>query len=123
MPSHTPPASVPGTSPAPPAVAPPSRAELALTAVALVVFGAFTLWVMAGHGVLGFLALAGRDWWGLQMLLDLMIALLFALRWVVRDARARGITAWPYAVAALVLGSPGLLIYAVRRGLTPRRRT
>ena len=48
-------------------------------------------------------------------LIDLTIALSFALGWLITDARKRGITAWPYVVASIVLGSPAVLVYAIRR--------
>jgi hypothetical protein len=85
--------------------------------VILAAFGAFSLWVIYGHGYTGFLALAGREPWALQMLLDLVLALSFALGWLRADARRRGIAAWPYFVATLFLGSIGVLAYVVRRGL------
>lgn len=83
----------------------------------LVAFGGFTLWVMAGHGILGFLTLAGEEPWALQLLLDLVLALSFALGWLRADARKRGIVAWPYYLATLTCGSPALLVYLVHRGL------
>ncbi len=46
---------------------------------------------MAGNGVTGFIALAGREPWGLQLLIDLLVMLaLFAL-WVRQDARKHGL--------------------------------
>jgi len=101
------------------------RIQAFTAAVLLAAFGAFSLWVVYGHGYTGFLALAGREPWALQMLLDLVIACSFALGWMWTDARRRGIAAWPYLVVTLFLGSIGLLAYTVRRGMavTPRRGT
>jgi len=93
-----------------------SRARLAL--VVLAAFGACSLRVVVLHGYFGFLKLAAHDPWALQMLLDLVIACTFALGWLRRDARKQGIEAWPYVVATFLLGSIGLLAYAVRRGLS-----
>ncbi|HMG53979.1 MAG TPA: hypothetical protein VK601_10860 [Kofleriaceae bacterium] len=90
-------------------------------------FGAFSTWVVVTHGYTGFLALAGREPWALQMLLDLVIALSVAIGWMRGDSRRRGIALWPYVIATLVLGSVGVLAYLVRRGasgeLTPRPGT
>jgi hypothetical protein len=98
----------------------PSIASLTLLAAALLaVFGAFSMWVVVTHGYFGFVALAGRHWWALQMLLDLVIALSFAVGWMSGDARKRGIAVWPYVVATVALGSIGVLAYCVRRGVTP----
>jgi len=94
---------------------------MVISAVVLAAFGAFSIWVVATQGYLGFLALAGREPWGLQLLLDLGIALSFAVGWMARDARARGVAIWPYVVTTVLLGSIGILAYAVRRGLTPRQ--
>lgn len=96
------------------------RIQAAVAGVVLAAFTAFSLWVVDGHGYTGFLSLAGREPWALQMLLDLVIALSFALGWMRADARRRGIAAWPYFAATLGLGSIGILAYVVRRGLTPR---
>lgn len=96
----------------------------AIAAVVLVAFGGYSLWVIAGWGLTGFLALAAREPWGMQLLLDLAIACWFGGTWMVRDARRRGIAAWPFVVVTVLAGSIGLLGYAVLRGLlTPRRGT
>jgi hypothetical protein len=104
----------------------PASSTRPFTLVALVVlatFGAFSSWVVATEGYLGFIELAGREWWALQMLLDLVLALVFAAGWMVGDARGRGIAAWPYLVVTVFLGSVGILAYCVRRGLTQPRGT
>jgi hypothetical protein len=98
------------------------RGKAALAAIVLVPFTAFSLWVVAKHGYLGFLTLAGNEPWALQILLDLAIACSFGIGWVVGDARKRGLAAWPYVVATVFLGSIGILAYVVRRGLGPISR-
>jgi hypothetical protein len=99
------------------------RAQAAVAAVVLAAFTAFSLWCVYGHGYTGFLTLAGREPWALQMLLDLVIAVSFALGWLRADARRRGLAWWPYFAIALFLGSIGLLAYLVRRGLAPAPAT
>jgi hypothetical protein len=90
--------------------------KILLPLLGFVLFGGYTLWVMSQDGVLGFLPLAGREPWALQMLLDLFIMLgLFAV-WLVPDARALGLNPWPYVLLTLTMGSPGALFYLVRRG-------
>jgi hypothetical protein len=96
-----------------------SQTSTALTVIAALVlaaFGAFSIWVVATQGTLGFIDLAGRERWGLQMLLDLVIALSVAIGWMRGDARRRGIAVWPYVVGTVLLGSIGVLAYCVRRG-------
>ena len=91
-----------------------------IAAAVLVPFVAYSLWVVAGFGYTGFLALAWREPWAMQMLLDLVIACSFGLGWLFADARKHSITTWPFVVATVLLGSVGLLGYVVVRGLTRR---
>lgn len=85
----------------------------------LLPFLAFSLWVVAQGGPLGFLTLAGREPWGMQMLLDLCIALFMVGGWMIRDARSRGMAAWPFVIATIAVGSIGPLVYLLVRG--PKR--
>jgi hypothetical protein len=101
--------------------APAIRLFTLIATALLAVFGAFSMWVVVTQGYFGFVRLAGREWWALQLLLDLVIALSFAIGWMKADARKRGIAIWPYVVAVIFLGSLGILAYCVRRGLTPPR--
>jgi hypothetical protein len=87
-----------------------------VAALVLAAFGAFSVWVAATHGYTGFLSLAAREPWALQMLLDLAIACSFAIGWMMRDAKRRGIKPAPYVVMTILLGSIGILVYTVRRG-------
>ena len=91
-----------------------------MAALVLAAFGAYSLWVVAGYGYTGFLSLAAREPWAMQMLLDLVIACSFGIGWMIHDARKRSISAWPFVVTTLALGSIGLLAYVVRRGLSSR---
>jgi hypothetical protein len=99
--------------------------QAAVAAIVLAAFTVFSAWVVYQDGYLGFLRLAGREPWGLQLLLDLIIAASFGIAWMRADARKRGITSWPYVALVFPLGSIGILAYAVRRGLplTPRPGT
>ncbi len=100
-----------------------TRTTSQLAAVVLVAFTAFSLWVVAEDGLLGFVTLAGREPWGLQMLLDLVLAFTMLAGFLVRDARARGLSAWPYVLLIAGTGSIGALAYLVRRGLGAAGRT
>ena len=46
---------------------------------------------------------------------DLVIALSLIIAWMVRDARARGVSPVPYVLLTLALGSVGPLVYLIRR--------
>ena len=94
-----------------------SRALVGL--VVLAFFGAYSVWVIAGYGATGFLSLAAREPWAMQMLVDLVLACAFGIGWMIRDARPRGIATWPFIALTIAAGSIGLLVYVVRRGLAP----
>ena len=84
------------------------------------VFAAFTLYtaiVVMDHGYTGFIELALGGGWGAQVFIDLVIALLLFMTWMLPDARERGIPAAPYAILILGAGSIGALAYLVHRTL------
>lgn len=83
----------------------------------LVPFAVFSTWLTVTTGYLGFLRLAGREPWALQMLIDVGIACTVCSIWMVRDARERGARVWPYLIATVFLGSIGVLGYLVHRGI------
>lgn len=86
----------------------------------LLSFTAVTAHVMIAEGPLGFIA-AHESAWGLQVFLDLVIALTLFLAWMVPDARRHGLPAWLFVTATLLLGSIGALGYLVVRSLVPPR--
>lgn len=98
--------------------------RMALVAIGILVpFTAFSVWVVAGHGVAGFLSLASREPWGMQLLIDLVIACSFGVGWMRADAKRRGISTWPFFVAMLAVGSIGLLAYVALRPIMARAAT
>lgn len=99
-----------------PAVTTPTLRPLTLIAAILLAgFGAFSIWVVVQLGFGGLIESVQRDRWTLQLLIDLVISLSFGVAWMAGDARRRGIRSWPYAVAALFVGSLAVLAYCVRR--------
>lgn len=108
------------TLPVPASDASKVRTQAVVAAVILVAFSAFSLWVIAGHGYFGFLTLAGREPWAMQMLIDLVLACSFGLAWLSNDAKRRGIPRWPFVIATVFLGSVGLLDYLVYRAIHKR---
>lgn len=85
--------------------------------VLFVAFTGYSVFVTVTEGYWGFLTLAMRERWALQVLLDLGIAITVAWTWLRHDAKARGITAWPYQLATLPLGSIAVLAYLIHREL------
>ena len=74
-------------------------------------FSAFTLWVLAQTGLAGFYLQLFGSWAGVQVFVDIVLALVLVLAWMWRDATASGRRFWPYAVVTLALGSIGPLLY------------
>ena len=86
-----------------------------LVAPVLVVFTAFSLWVFAQTGVLGFyeqLLPSAAAW---QIFFDLSVSLALVMVWVWHDARRHGRRFWPWLIAALLVGSIAPLAYLLRR--------
>jgi len=82
----------------------------------LAVFGAWTVWIAVEHGYTGFIELALAEAWGAQMFVDLVIALVLVLGWLVGDARRHGRSPWGYVALTLFAGSIGPLLYLSLRG-------
>ena len=91
--------------------------RLLVLVAALVLFGAYTLWVVAVDGYTGFISLALAEPWGGQLFVDLVIALVLFLTWMRRDAPAHGIPTGPYLALVLTTGSIGALAYLIHREL------
>ena len=82
----------------------------------LVDFTLLTAWILAQYdwSYLGFLREAHSTLAGVQVLVDLVIALTLFLVWMWNDAKGRGISPVPYLVVTLFLGSIGALLYLLR---------
>src|SRR5688572_22308687 len=94
-----------------------------VAATVLLVFSLYTDWVVWQHGYLGFVHLALREPWGMQMLLDLGIALALFSTWMIPDAKARGHSPWLWLVLTGTMGSIGPLGYLTWRGFCEWRAT
>ncbi len=95
--------------------------RLFILVVLFVAFTAYTLFVMAGHGILGFVELALREPWGLQLFLDLLLMLALFSTWIWGDAKSRNLPSWPYMILSLLMGSMGALVYLLHREIAARR--
>lgn len=78
-------------------------------------FGALSAWAMLSVGYVGIWRAGTAGPGSIQILVDLVIACVLAATWMVRDARERGVTAWPYVLITLSAGSFGPLLYLLRR--------
>ena len=82
-----------------------------LLTATLVVFGAITAIAVWNHGYIGILAFQFSTWAGVQVLVDLVIAVAIFLFWMFPDAKANGRNPWPYLVISLLGGAFGALFY------------
>jgi hypothetical protein len=81
----------------------------------LLAFGAYSSWVMWHHGYLGIWQAGIANAAALQILLDLVITCLLISAWMMADARAKGLKAWPFVGITLAAGSFGPLLYLLYR--------
>ena len=87
----------------------------ALLSLILLAFGAFSVYVMWDFGYLGIWRAGLANAAALQILLDLVITCLLISAWMIADARARGLKAWPFVGITLAAGSFGPLLYLLYR--------
>ena len=86
-----------------------------LLGLTLVLFGALTAVALGHHGFRGIFQTIFQSWAGVQVFVDLAIALSLVLLWMWRDAEANGRKVWPWIVITLVAGSFGPLLYLLTR--------
>lgn len=93
-----------------------------LALLALLGFSALSGWAIWTRGFFGFVPLVRDEPWALQLLIDLALAAVFACKWIAGDARRRGLTAWPFIASTFLIGSFGILAYAIWRAVAPPPR-
>jgi hypothetical protein len=92
-----------------------SKAKKIVLGLVLADFSALTAYAVWVHGYAAFFELATANLVTLTVLVDLIIALTLVIFWMVSDARERGVSALPYVLLTLCLGSVGPLLYLFRR--------
>lgn len=90
-------------------------------ALVLLDFAALTVYALVSEPPTAFFDAVRANWWGIQLSVDLCIALTFGGVWLWRDAKARGINPLPWVLALPLTGSLALLAYALRRQSAPAR--
>ncbi len=88
------------------------RTLLLLTLAAFSVLTALALWQ---HGLRGIFEPLFASTAGLQVFVDLVIALSLFMVWMWHDARRSGRNPWPWIVLTLLSGSFGPLLYLLAR--------
>lgn len=77
-------------------------------------FTAFTGYVLLEYGM-GWVGVAFANPVSTLVTIDLFIALSMVMGWVYADAKARGVSPWPYLILTLGTGSVGTLLYLLVR--------
>ena len=78
-------------------------------------FTAFTGYVLVTYGATGWIPIAFANPVSTLVTVDLFIALAMVMAWVYADAKARGVSPWPYLALTLGTGSVGTLLYLLVR--------
>lgn len=82
-----------------------------LAMVLLLPLLALTLYAVYQVGYWGIIDYHWRSVAGWQVIVDLVIACVLIVIWMVADARHRGLNPWPFVIITVFLGSIGPLIY------------
>ena len=91
-----------------------NRKQLVLSA-ALIVLLAMDAYSVCLYGYIGFFQMVLANFAGVTAFVDLLIALVLIIVWMGEDARQRNVSAIPYLVLTIALGSIGPLFYLIRR--------
>ena len=83
----------------------------------LVAFGLLSSYAMWQVGYVGIFTSSLANWGTIQVFSDLVVSSVLIIVWMLADARARGLNAWPFVVVTLLAGSVGILFYLMRRGV------
>ena len=86
----------------------------------LAAFGAYSVFVMWHYGYFGIWQAGFANAAALQILLDLVITCLLISSWMLGDARAKDLNAWPFVAITLAAGSFGPLLYLLYREYRPQ---
>ena len=92
-------------------------------ATLMVAFAALNIWAVAVAGLDGIIAyLTSLGPIGIVATVDLVLALVVGITFVIRHARIQAIDARPWVALTLATGSIGLLAYLARHDVLPRSR-
>ena|SRR6266446_3542599 len=91
------------------------KAKQVLIGLVLVAFSVLSAEAVYTYGFVGMFQAALSNLVGVLLMVDLVISLSLVSIWVVADAQERGISAIPFLLLTLFLGSVGPLAYLIRR--------
>jgi hypothetical protein len=82
-----------------------------LAIILLIPFSVLTFYALSQVGYVGIFDYHRHSSAGWQVIVDLVIALVLVLTWMVPEAKKEGRNPWPWVVITLFLGSIGPLLY------------
>ena len=95
----------------------PRRGRILGLIAVFIAFNAYSWKVTLQDGYWGFLDVPAQGGWGLQVFLDLCIALCFVAAHMRHIAKVSGVNAWPYIASIPFLGSIGPLAFYIHAEL------
>jgi len=87
-----------------------------LALLILIPFTALSLYAVYQVGYIGIFEYHRHSPAGWQVFIDLVIACILILSWMIPEAKRNGINPWPYVGITLFLGSFGPLLYLLING-------
>ena len=81
--------------------------------ICLVALLAVTAWALMDVGFTGIFSAVMQSSGGWQVFIDLVVALVLVLAWLIKNARETGRNPWPWVVATLFTGSIAPLLYII----------
>ena len=91
-----------------------------ISIILLVPFLALTAYAVMDVGYIGIIDFQMQGPAGWQVLVDLVIACILVLTWLIPDAKKAGRNPWPWVAMTVFLGSVGPLVYlATSKGKQP----
>ena len=89
-----------------------SREQLRILSIVLLIpFTALTAWAVSEYGAIGIFTHALETSAVTQVLVDVAIAMILILCWLIPDAKAQGRNPWPWVLITLTTASFGPLLY------------
>ncbi|MEM7332794.1 MAG: DUF2834 domain-containing protein [Chloroflexota bacterium] len=89
--------------------------ERALAMIGLIILSIPTALAFTQNGLAGFVDGITHSWATIQIYIDLVIAMVFIVIWVWRDAKDSGRNPWPWIIASFIVGSFAPLVYLLIR--------
>ena len=99
------------------------RMRVLALVVVVCLFGALSATALLDVGYFGIIAPHFKSWGAGQVFADLVIMCVLGCIWMLHDARAHGLNAWPFVFLTLLAGSFGPLFYLLLRAVRPSAAT